>query len=76
MVAICRCGQRINFRYEDWGCLSCGAQCCPACAYCPEGVIFCLSCAKNIFGVIPLPQLIPDNGKGPGTMHQSVVGRG
>lgn len=72
MATTCQCGQRISYRYEDWGCLSCGAQCCPTCAYRPEGVIFCLSCTKIAFGIIPLPQFISDNGKVHGTMRLRV----
>lgn len=49
----CRCGQEVNSPFEDLGCLECGAACCPACAYTPEDVVYCASCAETHFESIP-----------------------
>ncbi|MFQ5847003.1 MAG: hypothetical protein ACE5IQ_04925 [Candidatus Methylomirabilales bacterium] len=51
MARMCGCGQALRSVMEEWGCLHCGAVCCPACGYAPEGIAYCPECAQNLFDV-------------------------
>ena len=44
----CQCGGAIGFAHEDLGCLQCGEACCPACAFRPEGRVFCPACTGRV----------------------------
>ncbi|MBI3003051.1 MAG: hypothetical protein HYY54_05440 [candidate division NC10 bacterium] len=44
----CQCGGAIAFAHEDLGCLQCGEACCPACAFRPEGHVFCPACTGRM----------------------------
>jgi hypothetical protein len=44
----CTCGGAIAFAHEDLGCLQCGEACCPACAFRPEGRVFCPTCTGRM----------------------------
>ncbi len=41
----CRCGTEIHNAFHSFGCLECGAACCPACAISLESATYCPACA-------------------------------
>lgn len=51
MTGICGCGARDGSWLNHWGCFRCGAQCCPACGFSPEGGAYCPECAQELFGI-------------------------
>jgi hypothetical protein len=44
----CGCGSDIEFGFHSFGCLECGAECCPRCAVTLESVTYCRSCADAL----------------------------
>lgn len=48
MGAHCRCGTEIHFTFHHFGCIQCGAPCCPACSYQMESANYCSLCAENL----------------------------
>lgn len=50
MDASCRCGTEVQYAFHRWGCLECGAPCCPACAVQLESVSYCRRCARSLLG--------------------------
>ncbi len=51
----CRCGYPFTSPLEDWACLTCGRDCCPACAYSPDNVVYCAECAREAFNLAAHP---------------------
>ena len=48
MGAHCRCGTEVPFSFYHFGCIQCGAPCCPDCSYQMESVNYCSSCAESL----------------------------
>jgi hypothetical protein len=46
----CRCGGDVSA--PRFGCLECGAPCCPACAIPLESVAYCGRCAATLLGAV------------------------
>lgn len=46
----CRCGNGIEFGFHSFGCIECGAGCCPRCAVAVESVTYCRPCADSLLG--------------------------
>lgn len=44
----CRCGAESSV--HRFGCLECGARCCPACAITLESAAYCHRCASALLG--------------------------
>ena len=44
----CRCG--VKSSVHRFGCLECGARCCPACAITLESAAYCHRCAAALLG--------------------------
>jgi hypothetical protein len=51
MEARCRCGGPIAYPFHQFGCIQCGAGCCPACAFPLESATYCARCAESILEV-------------------------
>ena len=47
----CHCGFVIRYQNENLGCIECGEPCCPACAFTSEGVVYCATCAREVYGL-------------------------
>jgi hypothetical protein len=45
MAGQCPCGAEIRNAFHRFGCLECGATCCPACAISLESATYCPACA-------------------------------
>lgn len=45
---VCPCGNRLSSSSEQWGCIECGAACCPTCAVFLEAAPYCRSCAQRL----------------------------
>lgn len=41
----CECGSPLKHARYAWGCVECGAACCPVCAWELESAAYCRSCA-------------------------------
>jgi hypothetical protein len=45
MPGQCGCGTEIRNAFHSFGCLECGAPCCPSCAISLESTTYCPACA-------------------------------
>lgn len=48
MGAHCRCGTEIQYSFYHFGCIQCGAPCCPGCSYQMESATYCTVCAESL----------------------------
>jgi hypothetical protein len=48
MEARCRCGTEVQYSFHHFGCIQCGAPCCPTCSLELESVAYCGSCARAL----------------------------
>jgi hypothetical protein len=55
MAGRCGCGSEVTYTFHAFGCLECGAACCPACAVALESATYCRCCADSLFGVAVQP---------------------
>ena len=51
---LCRCAG--DTPAAQFGCLDCGAPCCPACAVPLESVAYCRRCATELLGATAMPR--------------------
>ena len=47
----CRCGTKVEFPFNNLGCIACGAGCCPACSYQLESTNYCATCALTLLEI-------------------------
>jgi hypothetical protein len=50
----CGCGRQVHYAFHSFGCLECGAPCCPACAVALESATYCRRCAGSLLGTLAL----------------------
>jgi hypothetical protein len=48
MGANCRCGTPVEYSFYHFGCIQCGAPCCPTCSYQLESANYCSGCAEAL----------------------------
>jgi hypothetical protein len=48
MGPTCRCGADVRNFFDHFGCIQCGAACCPACCYELESANYCPRCAQAL----------------------------
>jgi hypothetical protein len=48
MGANCRCGTEVQYSFYHFGCIQCGAPCCPSCSYQMESANYCTVCAESL----------------------------
>jgi hypothetical protein len=48
MEGHCRCGHEVPNAFHRFGCVDCGAACCPACAIHLESTTYCSACAGSL----------------------------
>lgn len=54
----CECGTSLRGGRDAWGCLACGAACCPACAWNLESTAYCARCAHGLLHDTPAVEAV------------------
>jgi len=54
MAVSCGCGTRSDHAVNQFGCIECGAPCCPGCAVPLESAMYCRGCARSLVGTTVL----------------------
>jgi len=59
MPGQCRCGTEVRNAFHSFGCLECGAPCCPSCAISLESATYCTACAAELLGTRSVRASVP-----------------